>query len=159
MKQNIGFNLITGIVQTIPLSIAETGTITTVGQSVTGVGTAFTTQFVEGDWLFVAAQSEIRQITRIISDTLMVIGLGFTVDISVGITPVKTPKSPFKVISVTNSGAAAGTLTTQDGIVSCAPGYGATWDKGARHQTGTYDYVDPVVVNATGTQFTYTTLQ
>ncbi len=47
---------------TLPASRLLTGTFGSVGVVVTGVGSKFTTEMVEGDWLYSTTNNELRRI-------------------------------------------------------------------------------------------------
>ncbi len=65
-----------------PTTVAKTGTFSSVGTAITGVGTLFLTEFKVGDVLWSSSNGEGHVIINISSDLNMVTQLGFTVDVS-----------------------------------------------------------------------------
>jgi len=61
----------------------ETGTFTSSGTAVTGSGSAFTTDFSEGDILYSSSNSEGRRIITIGSDTSITLESAFTADVAI----------------------------------------------------------------------------
>lgn len=71
----------------MPAKVAKTGTITSVGTAVTGIGTLFTTEFQVGDVLWSNSKNEGRGIVTITDANNIVIESAFTTDILVAETP------------------------------------------------------------------------
>lgn len=93
--------------ETFPVSTSLTGTISTVNglnKEIVGVGTLFTTELQEGDWLYVASAGEVRQIENIVSDTKLSVKQAFST--LAGATPKKVFCS-FRKISVSIEGTTA----------------------------------------------------
>lgn len=131
-----------------------TGTMTTSGKFVTGVGSLFLTEIggdggvgqptlVGGDlnngWLF-DGSGEVRRITGVTDNTHLTIETGFTLDIVAGrviryVKPSRTKQMSYVVIS--------GTVIV-DGV-SMSTGEGSGWGDTAHGNTYT---VDPVVVDS-----------
>ncbi len=134
---------------TFPRSVAKTGTISiTAGdKTVIGVGTLALTEFNIGDYVYILADSEIRKITSISSNTVFYIDRPFTNAVAAA-NLVVTPQSEYCEIAVCiPSASAAGVL---DGNV-LPPGIGITWGKTGRTTSGQRDLIDPIIIDATGT--------
>lgn len=132
---------------TIPASVAISGTLTSVGTVVTGIGTDFQNDVKLGDWIYDAAQNEIRQI-KSISERTEVFHLtrAFSVDLA-AIAAVRVPESDLQELSLSNDGAAAGAI---DGN-TFPSGKIATFDKKNTVNMGANRFIDPKVVDGTGT--------
>jgi hypothetical protein len=131
----------------VPLQIAQTGTITTLKQAVTGVGTNFsnTNLFQVDDWIWNGGY-ELRRIIEIRSDTLMMIEEGFTVELA-GSAFSTVKASRMSSISYMNP---SGTTVAVSGIdgMDVQPGESGTWTKSSRtHSSSQRDFIDPVVVD------------
>jgi hypothetical protein len=142
--------------RTVPYNSTKTGTITTLAKDVVGVGTLFTTELKAGDWIYVAAQNELRQITGVFDDTSLEITHGFTVELAAA-PIIVTPKSDLVEISaVIPTGSAPGEI---DGKVLYA-GLGMSWGKASRERShAPTDFVDPIIINGTGTTIVLLTLK
>ena len=86
--------------ETFPQSSALTGTISSVndGTLIIGVGTLFLTELSRGEWIYVAAETEIRQVREVMSDTELILEREFTNTLS-GATPRLTPRQTYREIS------------------------------------------------------------
>ena len=132
---------------TVPAPVALTGNISSDGTTVTGAGTNFRDELEEGEWIYDAAQAEMRQI-KDISPSLEVIVLteAFSVDL-VGIALVGVPRSEFEELSIENTGAAAGKINNKN----IKSGGIAEW-KTNNVSRGQQGFIDPKVVDGTGTE-------
>lgn len=84
---------------TFPISTALTGTVTAAGPArLIGTGTLFTTQLQVGEWVYIAANTECRQIKHILSDTELVLDQAFAAAVS-GATPRRVPRQTWRGIS------------------------------------------------------------
>jgi hypothetical protein len=77
-------NTITSSVNGLEETQTNTGTYSTVGTAVTGVGTLFTIEYQVGDALRSDTKGESRVVTSIASDLAMTIGSAFTTDVGAG---------------------------------------------------------------------------
>jgi hypothetical protein len=77
-------NTITSVLNGLEETQTNTGTYSTVGTAVTGVGTLFTTEYQVGDALRSDTKGESRVVTAIASDLAMTIGSAFTTDVGAG---------------------------------------------------------------------------
>jgi len=66
----------------MPITVAKSGTFSSVGTAIIGVGTAFTTEFKVNDVLYSSSNNEAHVVVAVLSDTQMVIQLAFTVDVA-----------------------------------------------------------------------------
>lgn len=87
----------------IPFAITKTGTVSSTGTVVTGTGTLFTTELVQGDYLYNAATNEVRKISGIQSNTILRIESAFTSGLSA--VSVQVSRSQFVSIAITATGA------------------------------------------------------
>ena len=143
--------------QTLPASANGTGTISTLGQSVIGVGTAFKSEMPVGSWLTSLTANEIRKVVSVSSDTEALLSDAFTVDIAALTAPniIHGRDCNVKAISVAiKAGLADGEI---DGL-ALANGTGHTWSKDGNSMKANGDYVDPIIVNGTGTVIQSSTL-
>lgn len=134
------------IKRTIPVNATKTGTLVTAGVKVIGTGTLFTTEAKVGDWIYVAAQNELRRIVSISDNLSLTIDNAFTTPLAGGVF-VLTPKSDLKEITVIVGPGGAAVI---DGVSVPAS---STWtfDKTQRERTsGPNDFIDPIIVDATG---------
>lgn len=85
---------------TFPLSTILTGTISSVNnhERIVGSGTAFLTEISRGEWLYVAAETEVRQVREVLSDTELILEENFTATLS-GATAKRTPRQTYRSIS------------------------------------------------------------
>jgi len=84
---------------TFPQSTSVSGTITKAGANlIVGVGTAFTTEFQAGEWIYVAGITEIQQIEQITSDTELYLKQQFSGAVS-GATYKRVPKFTYRAAS------------------------------------------------------------
>lgn len=133
---------------TMPRSVAKTGTYATNGKIVTGVGTLMATELHIGDWIYVAAAGEIRQVTSITNNLSATIAQAFTANVVAGTALVVTPKSNFVEISLVIPPAlAAGILDNE----TMYPGVPVNWSKASRDNSAQKDFCDPMILDATGT--------
>ena len=156
--KNTKFSVITGK-QTVPASTPATGTIVTSGTAVTGTGTKFLSEMMAGSWIYSASQGEVRKVVRVDSDLAAYIDKAFTTDLA-SAAPVIIPESDTHIVTMTLI-ATAGTPTI-DGIAyggSASTGFPViTLTKEGRSTSSTRDFIDPVIVNATGGSMTVITL-
>ena len=129
--------------------VTLTGTISSVGQIVTGVGTSFTTEIYgggigdvsyvnNGGWIF-NGTDEVVQIKDIVSDTVLVLKQSFTSDLSAGTALLYVPHSRTMQMTL-RSGDGTGTV---NGVAIGTGGYvgfGFTKSRNAR-------IVEPVIID------------
>ena len=146
--KNTFYDSISGA-QTIPASANATGTISTDGAAVTGTGTLFKTEMPKGSWLTSIGADEIRQVLTVESDTLVYLSDAFTADLAAG-TPnvIHTSKLNISAISISVPAAAAAACTV-DGV-TFPKGAALTFSKDGRSTSSVRDFIDPIVVDATG---------
>jgi len=156
MSNNNNIRKITGTQDSVPAAASGSGTISSVNNAmILGVGTAFLTEAQIGDWVYIKAQNEFRRINHIPSDTQLYIDAVFTVPLVGAIFHI-TPNSRFTEISWLISGGADAIV---DGV-TVPPGTNNDFNKsgkGARAGAGN-PYIDPIDIDATGTEVTVTTL-
>lgn len=152
--KNSGYEAITTL-RTVPQNTTRTGTIATVGKSVIGTGTTFGTDVKVGEWICKLGATEIRRITSIANSTNAEIDQPFTVDIPAASALDVAPDSHLVEISFVNSGAAAALI---DGISVAVNEYGG-WGKNSRERESNRDFIDPVIVDGTGTTIKFLTLR
>ena len=139
-------------VQTVPLSTAGTGTITTSGIGVVGSGTSFTTELSKGAWIF-NDTDEIRRVNYVESDTVAYLEDAFSSEFSAdAFSYIKSNKSQCKSISVAVPlGEANATINGGD-LVAGRP---VTNEKTGNSNNGSRDFVNPVIIDATSTLVDY----
>lgn len=131
---------------TVPASVAKTGTIDIAAGSknVVGTSTAFKSELKPGDWIVDLAQDECRKVMDIRDDEFLTIDSAFTGAV-VGIALVVT-RSRAKQVSVANVGGANG---TSDGA-NIVPAQTLNYGKADKNPDGK-DFIDPIIVDPTGT--------
>lgn len=95
----------------IPQATAQSGTIISQGKNVRGTGTEFT-KLNLGDFLY--QKDVVRQITEIISDTLLVLKEAFPTDITVAVTPLVCKPQIFKKITAKSTHASTAATALQE---------------------------------------------
>lgn len=146
MKKNATLISLAGH-ETIPVSLAKTGTITTKGVSVYGTATKFLSQVQPGDWIYDSSQDEVQQVKNVVDDTNLVLATAFTADIA-GAIALKVSQSIYTFVQGTF--AAAGQV---DNVAAPAGTY--VWNKGGRDRTAARDFIDPLCIDSTGTTATF----
>lgn len=103
LTQTDQYTLYDNVHDTFPVSSALTGTITKAnnGELIVGSGTLFSTELQTGEWLFIAAIDEVRQIRSISSDTELYLYRAFTGAVS-GATARKVPRQTYMSVSWKN---------------------------------------------------------
>lgn len=98
-------------VHSVPTYAVATGTMTNTSgeRNVVGVGTTFTTQVREGDWLIVSGK-QARMVDSVPSDTLIWLREGFSGGSGAGVAVLVAPLSPFKKITIFPQTGATGTI-------------------------------------------------
>jgi len=131
---------------TVPTPVALAGTISSDGTAVQGVGTDFFNKLEVGEWIFDAAQSEVRRI-KAISAVLQVLVLdeAFSVDLA-GIALVGVPRSEFEEISIENNGPLTGKINKKDILVGAIKEWRTN-----NVSRGQQRFIDAKVVDGTGT--------
>tara|TARA_R110002126_G_scaffold217897_2_gene363682 strand:+ start:400 stop:888 length:489 start_codon:yes stop_codon:yes gene_type:complete len=155
--KNTKFSVITGK-QTVPASTPATGTIDTSGITVIGTGTEFLSEMMAGSWIYSSTLGEIRKVVRVDSDLVAYIDKAFGSDLA-SIALFIIPESDTHIVTMTLI--ATGGTPTIDGIA-----YGGaltsipviTLTKEGRSTSSTRDFIDPVIVDATGGSMTVITL-
>lgn len=157
--KNTKFSVITGK-QTVPESTSATGTIVTSGITVTGTGTKFLSQMMAGSWIYSSTLGEVRKVVRVDSDLVAYIDKAFGANLA-STALLIIPEANTHVVTMTLI-ATQGSPTI-DGIAY--GGVGATsvpvitLTKEGRSTSSTRDFIDPVVVDATGCSMTVITLR
>jgi len=133
----------------IPYNSTKTGTIQTVGKEVVGTGTLFLTQCKVGDWLVDLTQNEIHKIISVSDNFSMHIQEAFAVDLPALTAVVTVPRFPqAKEISVLIP------FGSPNGLIDGKTLYaGVPYDtsKLSRSKSTGYDFVDPIIIDASGT--------
>jgi len=147
---------ITGTQDSVPAAASGSGTITSVNNGqIVAVGGAFLTEAQINDYIYIKAQNAFRRITNIRSDTELYIDSPFGVPVVGGAYHI-TPNSRFTGIGWLINGAGAAVI---DGT-SHAAGTNQDFDKSGKSSSagGGNKYIDPIDINATGTEVTVSTL-
>lgn len=93
---------------TLPAFRTLTGTYSSSGVVVTGTSSLFTTEVVEGDWLFNATTNELRKVQGVTIDTILILEAAFSSDASGE--DVAACRTLYRSISITISGTVAATF-------------------------------------------------
>lgn len=148
--KNTVYNLITDK-RTLPYNSAGTGTISTAGAFVVGVGTLFTTEMPRGSWLVDESQNEVRYVLSVDSDTKAILSQAFTVNLAALTTPSIIHAKDTNVVSIALScPSTASADPTIDGV-SFPKGNTVSFSKDSRDNSGKRDMVDPIILDASAT--------
>lgn len=101
MALNNGLDIYTSEQDSCPRSTAGTGTIQSVNnnQKIVGTGTLFLTEFKIGDFVYILAKNEFREVVNIVSNTELTIDRPFTTVVAAATAYRITPKVNFTMIS------------------------------------------------------------
>lgn len=148
----------------VPASSNKTGTISTKGRGVIGVGTKFTEEMQTGSWIVDLTNNEVRKVITVDSDTVAYLDKPFTTDISALTTPnvVSSVDLNIREISIAiplvdSSGTAYG-FGEIDGVV-LESGLPVSYGKNSDTKENSKSFIDPIIVNATGTVANVTILR
>jgi len=133
--------------RSLPFNVAGTGTIQTFGVAIVGTGTLFNAELEAGSYLVDLTHNECRKVIRRDNDTKAYLETPFTTDITSS-TPQIISHSKLKVkeIGLKTSGSCFlnGTAFTGEKIFS----------KTGNSRSSRRDFIEPVVVDATGSTMT-----
>lgn len=134
---------------TVPRSTALTGTITAGAGSITveGSGTAFLTEINGGDWIYDAANGQIRKVDYVKTDTELILKSGFATAISGGSASIT--KGSTRQISIAASGGNIAITDQYDNASTILDGSSLTPEANRLHN------VDPIIVAATSAASAY----
>jgi hypothetical protein len=136
-------------IDTIPRSVlATSGTIDSVNDNrlIIGTGTVFLTDFVGGDWMFVAAKSEVRQIERVESDTELYLKEPFTGAALSGATYRFVKDNLARLIMISWLTDAAGAVDINGSTFPASASN--TWGKSKVERSSASTRLDPVVFDS-----------
>lgn len=143
MAKNTKFYTLASI-DTVPASTAGTGVITSSGTFITGVGTLFSSEVRQNDFIFDAVTNkEVRRVLSVGSDTFLSIDQAFSAPIAGG---------AFRIVrsSLVFIGIACPTgVTAKIDNASVPAGTAVNWSATDKRTTAN-PYLDPVVVEPTG---------
>lgn len=135
--------------RTVPFNETATGTASTNGKRVDGVATAFKTELQAGSWIVDLTNDEIRQVDNVVSDTVAYLTEAFTLDLVLGAFEIiKNSNCAVVSISVQVLSSAATDIAI-DGE-TFPKGASITFSKDSRDTTKSKDFVDPIILDATG---------
>ena len=155
MSQNNNIRIIT-TQDSVPAAASGSGTITSVNNGqIVAVGGAFLTEAQIGDFIYIKTQNAFRRITNIRSDDELYIDSPFSGALA-GVAYHITPMSRLTEISWLVSGAFDAKV---DGV-TVPPGTSNDFDKSGKGSSAGAGnkYIDPIDLDATGTEITITTL-
>lgn len=134
---------------TVPFNETATGTASTNGIRIDGVATLFQTELQPGSWVVDLANNEIRQVVRVASDTVAYLSEAFSFDLALGSFEIIKKKNCGVVsISVQVLSSAASDITI-DGE-TFPKGSSMTFSKDSRDTNKSKDFIDPIILDATG---------
>jgi len=153
MKNNKAITLTSQ--DSIPQASSGTGTLTSAGngQQIVGSGTAFLTELNIGDWIYIKGQNEFQKVEVITSDTELYLAEAFTIALA-GSTFHITASSRYAEISFLVSGAADVTI----GGVTFKPGTSQTYSKASSSGSFKQQFIDPIDIDAAGSEVLVTVL-
>jgi hypothetical protein len=162
--KNTKFYKISDDKQTVPASANKTGTISTQGTAVIGVGTLFKTEMQAGSWLTDLANNELRKVLRVESNVLAYLESAFQADIAALTTPNIVANTSLNIrelsviIPLVNSAGTAYAFGELDGT-ELESGLPVTFGKASKDNENSFSYIDPIEADATGTVINVTTLK
>jgi len=137
--------------QTIPASASGTGTIVTLGTTITGTNTLFKTEMPEGSYLYNATNNELRKIISVISNTIALMESPITTEYA-GSAPeiIIASECNAKKYIFTNANATAGEMVDNTGtLVPQFPnGIPIQICKNEDSRSGVTDLLQPTIVDA-----------
>jgi hypothetical protein len=147
--KNTDYFAVTGK-QSIPENVSKTGTIETIGKAVIGTSTLFKTEIQAGSWIVDESQDELRKVVHVESDTLAYLDNAFTSDIAALTTPSVIPRTSLNIKSISVS---ISPLLADEEVEGVAFNAGAamSWAKNGMDNRGIYGFIDPIIVDGTGT--------
>lgn len=139
---------------TVPASVNGTGTIVTAGKGIVGTGTKFKSlgELQAGSYIVSLAADEIRLVLEIESDTFARLSQPFTSDLT-SATPVIIRKRDLNIKTLSVgilSGASDGEI---NGSV-LSNGTSEVFTKEGNSRSRKRDFVDPIIIDGTGTSIT-----
>lgn len=136
----------TNEIDTYPRSLAVTGTIDSDndGRDIYGTGTLFASEFQVGEYLFVAAKSEVRRIKNIQSDTKISLDEPFSGAALSGATPLRVERPNRRSISFSIDTTGAADING----VMLAAGTSNTFQSSGNNSVGR-QYQVPIVIDST----------
>ena len=151
MAKNDNYYLVT-TKTSVPAPANGTGTIGTQGIGIVGTGTKFITnsELQKGSWIVDTAQDEVRIVDRVDSDTVAYLREAFSSDITPGATPSIIHNTSLNVKEISVGIASGGVDGEIDGVVLVA-GTSVVFSKSSDSKDGFKSFVDPIIVDGTGT--------
>ena len=152
------FDTLDNAKDSIPRSTALTGTITSLGNAISGSGTDFQAELEIGTFIVSLAQNEVRRIIEIDPNTQYAeIDSPFTVDITVAIALIAVPLADvaLRELSLLNQGAVDGEVEGSTFTVNQA----ITWNANDSDARGQHGFIEPKVADATGTVIGFSILR
>ena len=133
--------------RSVPFDVAGTGTISTHGIKIIGVGTLFSTELQAGSYLVNLATNEAIKVYRQDTDTTAFLEKPFLGDISIA-TPriISKAKAKVKEIKLVTAGACF-----IDGVAFTGT---ADYNKNGDYKSGRPNLIEPIIVDATGQSMT-----
>ena len=155
MSHNNQILKIVGTQDSVPAAASGAGTISSVNNGmILAAGGAFLTEANLGDFIYIKAQNAFRRITNIRGDNELYIDSPFDVPVVAGAYHI-TPMSRLTEISWLVSGVADAII---DGV-TVPPDTLNDFNKAGKGSTQAGNkYIDPIDIDATGTEVTVTTL-
>jgi len=110
----------------IPAATTLTGTFTSVGSIVTGVGTFFESEIMGSKWLYSASLNQVRQIRQIYNQTTLHLVTPFTANIA-GAEAVRITGVKNKSVSCFNRGVTTAVFNNRDIIANTTENASNEW--------------------------------
>lgn len=143
--------------RSVPFNSTGSGTITTSGITVNGTSTLFTSEMKAGSWLVNLTTNECRRVVRVDSDTRAYLEGAFTSDISVAAAPSIIPYYDARafeislIIPTTSSTGGTNIKGLLNGVY-LPVGIARTIGRSDRARSSKPDFIDPIVIDGTGTE-------
>lgn len=134
--------------QTIPASANGTGTVTTNGIAVVGVGTLFKSEMPVGSWLYKTSTNELRKVIQVESNVLAYLEEPFAA-VMASIAPAIIISTKVSVKQYTLTALVAnGQMVdnTGTGVTNLIVGQPKTFSKTGNDRSGTEDLLKPIIV-------------
>lgn len=96
---------------TLPTARVLTGTYSSVDVVVTGASSLFTTEIVEGDWLYSVANNELKRVQGIATNTDLILEEAFSANVTAE--TVQTCRTLYRTISISITGSATAKINSR----------------------------------------------
>lgn len=134
----------------VPAESTGTGTIETVGKVINGAGTAFLTELPVGSYVLSLSAGELRKVVKVSSNVLAFLDNAFSFDIAAASALKYIPENKTHIAEI-SAIADAGTGDFDINGVVWPDGIEYKASKVNRERQSNVDFIDPIILDGTGT--------